>query len=131
MLLRAGSVVVAELIAVLVYGLALDNIEGEALVEFHAGRAQDRAQGTRGAALLSDHFTDVTRRYMKTKYGRISIRVRINMHRFRMIHQCSGNFAHERLDLGDGCMAVLGFNCVWHCTPQEKGSATSRLSQLL
>jgi len=45
------------------------DVEGEAMLRFHAGRGKDRANGARGATLLSDHFAEIGGSDAQSEHG--------------------------------------------------------------
>jgi hypothetical protein len=71
-----------------------DDIEGEAALEFHAGGAEDRAEGTRGAALLADDLANVAGSDVEAKDGGFLFCNGFDTDGVGIVDEGPGNFGH-------------------------------------
>src|SRR6185312_4132838 len=74
-----------------------DNLQRMPLVQLHAGGADDRAQGSRGASLLADHFAQVPLCYAQLEHGALRTRNGFNGYKIGLIDQSLGDLQHEFL----------------------------------
>jgi len=81
--------------------IGLDDIEGEAAMVFHAGGAEDGAEGAGGAALFPDDLTDVRGRDLKPENGDVLVHNGFDADCIRVVDQGLSDFADECANLGD------------------------------
>ena len=89
-------VVILVVVVVVIVGVAtgLDDVEGEAALEFHAGGTEDGAQGARGATLLADDFADVAGGDVETEDGGLLIGKDFDSNRICVVDQGPSDFRH-------------------------------------
>ncbi len=92
----------------------LDDVEGEAALELHAGGTEDGAQGARGSTLLADHLADVASRDMEAKDGGFLFGEDLDANSVRVVHQCTGNFSQQELHFRHSKTAVQRVRCLGH-----------------
>ena len=67
---RSGLLVIVVLWSVgRMDAAGLDDIEGAAALELHAGGTEDGTQGARGTSLLANHFADIAGGDVETEDG--------------------------------------------------------------
>jgi hypothetical protein len=64
-----------------------DNVEREATLQLHTGRAKDGSQGTRRATLLPNDLSNVARSDVEAKYGCFLLGESFDTDRFGIINQ--------------------------------------------
>jgi hypothetical protein len=72
----------------------LDDIEGEAALELHAGGAEDGTKGARGASLFANDFTNVAGSDVKAKDGGFLVGNCFDADRVGIVDEGPGNFGH-------------------------------------
>ncbi len=92
----------------------LDDVEGEAVLELHAGSTENGAQGTSCAALLANDFANVAGGDMEAEDSGILIGYDFNLHRVNIINEGPGNFQHQGLHLGDSKLAIRPYKGIVH-----------------
>ena len=89
-----GGLVVVAQIAWSPCTVAFDDVEGEAVVELHAGCAQNRAQRACGPALFADDFADVRGSDTQAEYGVFIPGHSLHFHCLWVVNQGLGDFCH-------------------------------------
>jgi len=84
----------------------LDDVEGEAALELHAGCAEDGPQGTRGAALFPDDFSYIAGCNVKPENDGLWAGNEFDPDCFGVIHQSPRNFGQQSLHLGDSSVRI-------------------------
>ena len=84
----------------------LDDIEGEAALELHAGGAEDGSQGARGASLFANHLADIAGGDVETEDGSVLVGQDFNLDSVCFVDESPGNFQHKCLHLGDSELAI-------------------------
>jgi hypothetical protein len=72
----------------------LDDIEGEAALELHAGSAEDGAKGARGASLFANDLTNVAGSDVKAKDGGFLVGNCFDTDGVGIVDESPGNFSH-------------------------------------
>jgi len=109
-----GGLVVVAQIAWSPCTVAFDDVEGEAVVELHAGCAQNRAQRACGPALFADDFADVRRSNEEAKHGGICFADRFYADSGWVVDKSLSDFGYKGSHIGHASMAADGFNCLSH-----------------
>jgi hypothetical protein len=113
----------------------LDDFEGEAALELHAGGTKNGAQGTCGSTLLANHFSDIASSDMEAKDGRFLFGEYLYTDSTSVIHQRTGNFGQKEFHFRHSKATVQRVRCLGH-TYTSKGyrehtTHTGRLNSLV
>jgi hypothetical protein len=83
-----------------------DDIEAEAALEFHAGRAKDRAKRTGGATLFADDLADVAGSDMEAEDGGFLFGESFDTNGICVVYERARDFRHQGLHFRNSQFAV-------------------------
>jgi hypothetical protein len=84
----------------------LDDVEGEAVTELHAGGTENGAERACGPALLADDFADVGGGYMEAQDGNFTIGDSVHLYGCGIVYESADDLAHQTLHTWNGILAV-------------------------
>ena len=127
------SVPVGVFVLVVVVGATgFDDVEREAVLELHAGGAEDGAQRARGASLFANDFTDVSGRDVEAEHRGVLIGEDFDLDRVGIVDQGAGDLRHQGLHFGHSEVVVGQRSRVGHSyTSREYYACTAVREPLL